>query len=286
MDSLLITHVSDESVLFVDGHIANDAGFNFFIDASFPAYAKAAGINTIVEAFYPPVSTNKTYATEAARVEAFIREGSFTCNMRQLTEAYGDANVYNMQYSVTPGWHATDLLPTFYNSFVSLDNIAANLIFNLVPLFKGISWAYQSYMTSFARTGNPNPNRAILNIPSAIQWNHPDSSGEKMGNVLNAGDLGFSYIQDTQNLKSRCDFWMEISAAVTSLGGYAPPGSVVSQNLVPVMNDVSVNLWALSMTLILAKMRMSSRGLEVRGKGVHLVYIFGCYEFMNLRRLA
>ncbi len=41
--------------------------------------------------------------------------------------------------------------------------------------------------------------------------------------------------------KTPCGFWREVAAAVTNLGGYAPPGSVVQQGLVTVGNDPSVN---------------------------------------------
>jgi hypothetical protein len=218
VDSLILSHVSDESVLFVDGHIQTDTEFTTFLDSIFPNYTLAAGLNAIVEEFYPPVSTNSTYATETDRVLAFVRESSFTCNVRHLTEAYGDSNVYNLQYSVTPGWHATDLLPTFFSAALSLDSLAEDLFFSLVPLFEGISWAYQSYLTSYIKNGDPNPDRAIFNIPSAIEWKHPESSGEQITGVLNVGDLGFSWISDTQNEKTPCDFWREVAAAATNLG--------------------------------------------------------------------
>lgn len=204
----MISHVADESILFVDGHIQTDAEFNAFIDVTFPAYTKEAGINAILEEFYPPVSTNDTYATETDRLLAFVRDSSFTCNTRYLTEAFGDANVWNMQYSVTPGWHATDLIPTFYNPFIDLDSFIEDLAFSVVPLLAGISVAYQSYFTSYIKTGDPNTDRLILDIPTTIQWNHPDSSGEEITGVLNVGDVGFSSVTDDQNEKTACDFWV------------------------------------------------------------------------------
>lgn len=139
MESLILSHVSDESVLFVDGHIQTDAEFTTFLDSIFPNYTLAAGLNAVVEEFYPPVSTNSKYATETDRVLAFVRESSFTCNVRHLTEAYGDSSVYNLQYFVTPGWHATDFLPTFFSEAPSLDSLAEEIFFSLVPLFEGIS---------------------------------------------------------------------------------------------------------------------------------------------------
>ncbi|RFU35110.1 hypothetical protein B7463_g1248, partial [Scytalidium lignicola] len=241
LDSLMISHVSDESGVFVDGHISTDTEFSTFVNTIFPNYTKIAGINTLIEETYPPVSTNHTYSTESARMEAFIRDSSFTCNTRYLTEAYGDSKCWNMQYSVSPGWHGTDLVPTFYSFALSVDSFLEGLAFTLVPLFLGITKAYQSYITSYITTGNPNTKRAILNIPSAISWPHPNSSGNLMSGVLNVGNLGFSTVSDTQNQNVSCEFWRQVAAAVTNLGGYAPPGSVVSQSLVHVPNNPSAN---------------------------------------------
>lgn len=195
-------------MLFVDGHVQTDADFNTFLEAILPNYALEAGLNALVEEFYPPVSTNDTYATETDRVIALLRDSSFTCYPRYLTEAYGDVKVWNLQYSVTPGYHATDLVPTFYSPFIDLDTFLEDLVFSVVPLMEGISESYQSYFTSFVKTGDPNSDRSIVNIPPTIEWNHPNSSGEEITGVLDVGDLGFSTVADSQNPKSACDFWI------------------------------------------------------------------------------
>ena len=38
------------------------------------------------------------------------------------------------------------------------------------------------------------------------------------------GEEAFSFISDTQNLMTNCDFWLNFKAAVTMGEGYAPPG--------------------------------------------------------------
>lgn len=103
LDSLIVSHVSDESSLFVDGHVTTDAEFTDFINGIFPNYTKTAGLTAKIEEFYPPVDTSNTYDTETDRVTAFLRDSSFTCNTRYLTDAYGSAGipVWNMQYSVS-----------------------------------------------------------------------------------------------------------------------------------------------------------------------------------------
>lgn len=67
------------------------------------------------------------------------------------------------------------------------------------------------------------------------------AGGDALTGVLDAGDLGFTLVEDAQTRKSRCGFWRDVAAAVTSLGGYAPPGSVVGTGLVPVTGDPSRN---------------------------------------------
>lgn len=106
----------------------------------------------------------------------------------------------------------------FYSFALTVNTLLENLAFTVVPLFKGITKAYQSYFVSYVKNGDPNTDRAWLNVPSAINWPHPTLGNEKLGNVLNVGDLGFSIISDTQNQKTACDFWKGVAAAGTNLG--------------------------------------------------------------------
>ena len=55
------------------------------------------------------------------------------------------------------------------------------------------------------------------------------------------GTLGFRLVTDEQTKRSRCDFWRDVAAGVTSLGGYAPPGSVVASGLVGELEGASRN---------------------------------------------
>ena len=240
LDSIIISHVSDEAEIFVDGHIQTDQEFDDYIDVAFPNYTIQAGVNAIIEKQYPPPGIGQAYLTETDRVKALVQDISFTCNTRYLSEAYAGVN-YNLQYSVTPGWHATDLLPTFYNADVSLSAFGASVPFPLIPIFGGFAEAYQSYLVSHAMTGDPNSHRLIINVPPTIPWGHPDASGNEITGVLNAGDLGFSYITDTENTQDVCDFWVQVEAAASAQGGYDAPGAVVNSSLVTISNNPSVN---------------------------------------------
>ena len=219
-----------------------DQQFNDFVDAAYPAYAKAGGVNAAIEAHYPPVmsGTVHNYTTERDRVKAVLGDSSFYCNVRYLSDAYNGKN-YNLQYSVTPGLHATDLLPTFYNLNVDLTTLSGDTSVALIPGFGSFAQAYQSYLVSHARSGDPNTYKKTINIPPAVTWPKPGNTGDALTGVLDATDLGFTLITDQDTKKSVCNFWVEVAAAVTDLGGYAPPGSVVPTTLVPVTNNASAN---------------------------------------------
>jgi carboxylesterase type B len=241
LDGLIISHTSNEATLFVDGHIETDAEFDAFLDSIFPPVALAAGVDTVVINQYPsPNAPNSPYATQTDRFTALIRDSCFTCAVRFLTDAYA-GKTYNLQYSVTPGWHATDLLPTFYDASLDLSILGDSIEIPLIPIFGGFATAYQSYLTSFVRSGDPNTYRAIFDIPTTLPWSTADTSADALSGVIDAGDLGFSWITDQDTTASACRFWQDLQAAVTELGGYSPPGAVVPQGLVAITGNPSAN---------------------------------------------
>ncbi|KAK1755691.1 putative esterase and lipase [Echria macrotheca] len=228
LDGAILSHTADESGLFVSGAIQTDAQFSTFLDAIFPNYTRAAGVTGKVEAFYPGLAKSNKYKTESARVSAFLRESCFTCSIRYLTTALGEPKVWSMQYSVFPGIHGSDLLPTFYSPLAAdVSSLVSMLMVPALGMFvSGISAALQSYFASFITTGDPNTRRAIWNLPPAISWSHPSCpEGEQASRgVLDVGNWGFGTVSDDQNLRAPCDFWADFAAAVTILGGYVPPG--------------------------------------------------------------
>lgn len=243
LESMILSHCANEATLFVNGAISTNADFSSFVGGIFPNYTRDNGILArVVDQMYPPVTSSKSsrFPSQSARTEALLRDSSFTCNIRHLNDALGDDRVYNMQYSVSPGWHGSDLFAVFYNSrFSSGDwsQVLAALVF--LPagiLYSGISWALQSYLTSYAITGDPNRRKATWNLPPAVRWGRPDSGrGEEVRGVLNVGNWFYSTVNDGQMPRAACDFWREFASAVTLSGGYAPPGAeIVPQKLVQV----------------------------------------------------
>lgn len=156
--------------------------------------------------------TVHNYTTEFDRTNALLGQSSFQCNVRYLSDAYAGKN-YNLQYSVTPGFHGTDLLPTFYNLNVDLTLFGDDESYPLIPGFGSFAQAYQSYLVSHARSGNPNTYAKTVNIPLAINWPKAGDSGDEITGVLNAGDAGFNLISDSQTTESICGFWREVAVS-------------------------------------------------------------------------
>ncbi|KAI0830043.1 alpha/beta-hydrolase [Hypoxylon sp. FL0890] len=126
--SLILSHSTAQSNVFVDDLVQTDSDFTRFVNAIFPNYTQVAGVTGKVDDFYA-VSGQSQYKLQTDRVQALLRDSSFTCNVRCPTESIGDSKVWNLQYGMSPGWHETDLLPTFFNSKFTgnswLDNLAA-----------------------------------------------------------------------------------------------------------------------------------------------------------------
>lgn len=89
-------------------------------------------------------------------------------------------------------------------------------------------------------TGNPNERRLYLSIPRTISWPKPNEvNSQFIRNVLNVGDFSFSIIDDEECPKDRFDFWTEIAAALTNIGGYAVPDAALEQRIIAFNGDPS-----------------------------------------------
>lgn len=200
LDSIIVSHVADEGSLFVPGPIDSDYA-STFLHGLFSDYAPKT-VQKLTE-LYTDSSSNATLLKSARDM---TRDGLFTCNTRRLVKAY-DRRSYLMQYSVSPGTHGADVGAIFY----SPDFFNAT-----IPLFA----AYQSYLASYALTGDPNELREKGTKPPTIHWPQVHNvNSEKIHNTLNVTETGFELIKDEQNLKSVCDLWDKALLSVTAGGG-------------------------------------------------------------------
>jgi hypothetical protein len=240
--------VIDEARLFLNPAIITDADFTTYLKNIWPAYAGPAGIISDIEKEYPRVnSSNSPFKTEVDKLLVFIDQSSFLCSTHALTKAYA-GRTYNVQFAATilgqNGTHGSDVLPTWYNPYASLDIAGTEIpIWAIAGAASAdISRDYQSYLVSHARTGDPNTYRLItpnittsnninstttngttsISTPSTIYWPKVDITPDWQyaTDVLNVTDSSFELITDRESNTTVCDFWVDIFTRATVVGGY------------------------------------------------------------------
>ena len=232
---MVVSHVGNETGSFIPDYIrsANNSDFDYFLKSMVPE-ASLSTIRDAIRAQYPV----SLYPDQRVRAMTVIRDSSFTCNTRQLFDAYSNVTkdgVYMMQYDLLGWWnldvHASDLLPLFWNTNINMTfwlQTCANL-----PAWKAglvdyavanISAAYQERFLRHAISGTPNnPSSSWWSAwsPAYVRnWLNPD--GMLKGVMEVGGDdffsgFGFSsWTTDYINTKTACDFWTEIAFNISS----------------------------------------------------------------------
>ncbi|MCJ1247550.1 hypothetical protein MMC30_004764 [Trapelia coarctata] len=235
LESIIVSHVANESGSFIPKYIQTEADVTTFIDDFLPE-DQLNEIRDAVQAQYP--ASGPPYdGDQRRRVENLIRDSTFTCNTRDLYDAY-KGKAWMMQYdflsSFNEAVHSADLLPTFWNSDVNITglietygNIPSWIASLVTPILTMYAAAYQSYFASHAISGNPNTQRD----DDTVEWLMGSDNGNEVTDVLETslGDpkVGLPFfIADTVdkiNSKDICDFWKEVAINITK---FAPsPGS-------------------------------------------------------------
>ncbi|KAK3080206.1 hypothetical protein LTS18_002846 [Coniosporium uncinatum] len=224
IDSLIISHVKDEARIFVAPELNTDDKLDEYFVTVFPAQPAGNPITQAVIAQYPRTDApGSPYTNVTGRDRAFVQDSSFVCYNRPLADAYL-GKTYNVQYSRGSGLHGADVSANFFNG--------GGLGAILDRGFPAFATSYQSYLTSFATSGDPNTNRVRTGRIPTIEWPLVKNAlgQDVLGNVLDAGER-FVLSEDPLTKNSTCGFWVEAVAALTTLGGYAPPGAVVPSRL-------------------------------------------------------
>ena len=236
-----MSHVANESGTFVPDFIRTKADFTAFVDDFLPELPLApvrAAIETQYPAQGPPYNGD-----QRARAGAVIRDSVFTCNTRQIYEAYKNRSIglYMLQYdflsSLNAALHASDLLPTFWNremdtaktleKLLQLPAFLANFFASLFDI-SGYAPGYQSYFASHAVSGNPNSARRW----NTVTWNNATDNGKEVTNVMETQFSAiFSFFDGTTvdhiNTRAACDFWTNVASQITNLmeiSGLGEPG--------------------------------------------------------------
>jgi len=198
--------------MFSDG-VPSDEAFTSIIEDAYGNFPEVK--NAILAQLPSPSSANAKIATQKSRMAAYMASSTFACHTRYLLDAYQPlTQTYMAQYSHSDGGHGSDLLALFppigKSGFtpLSLQFGAAD------PPSSNFTPAYRAYLTSHARGGNPN----TFKMAGTPEW-PPVKAGPVFSNVLEAGQTGFSLIEDQTNKAKDCKIWADAMAAVTNAKG-------------------------------------------------------------------
>lgn len=206
IQSIIVTHVSDEASAFVANSLKNNK--TFFEAQLLSTYGPNLKVKEAILKKYPTPGPESKFADEKARFTQYMQHQFFTCHVRTITNAYA-SNSWVGMYSRGTGKHGMDMKADFYNS----DNAPPKDD----PGFAQFAPAYQNYLLSHARTGDPNTLQQA-NGTGAVVWPKV-KVGATYGNVLEAGKAGFTIIDDKQTSAEECDIWTDVLAGVTKSGG-------------------------------------------------------------------
>lgn len=243
LDSIIVSHVYDEAGIFVNQHMDED-DYTSYLSAFMPETSLTSAISAI-ETQYPVSPTNVV-----AVWTNMTRDVSFTCNTRQLFDAYHSSNIptYMMQYAVDKNHmvsinggnqsialHGSDLIPTFWSQDIDLPtwfNSTCNALnitcpgtlelYAIAKFFAVFAPQYQKHLVSHAINGNPNPqdtvstftwSTATTTVSSSATYvaNVVQASPTFIGNIPRLGKPFFEDIQDDQTPNTVCDFWTQLA---------------------------------------------------------------------------
>ncbi|KAI5460510.1 carboxylesterase family protein [Mariannaea sp. PMI_226] len=209
--SAIISHCANEPKLFMPP-VSNKADLEKFLKEFLPGDSRDPQRDKIKKqycgGFWPD------YKACTAKM---IRDASFTCNTRDLFEAYASKS-YMMEYSFpTEGfaYHATDLIALFANSRDEVKTMLAKTLGNVTAgiyadvLNFNVRKNYQQYFASFAISGNPNTLQPTLPRHWSIA-----TGGEVLSNVMKVTGVFSNETRDDQNTKTSCDFWIGIAKEI------------------------------------------------------------------------
>lgn len=242
LDSLVISHVFNESGSFVPDWIRSMTDFETFLTNFMPRdeYSKQ---RSAISAQYP---TTRYLGDNGPRERAHdvIQDSSFICNTRFLFDAYHGASpatpAYMMQYAFGQNYgaavHAADLFPTFLNKDASkkafikymketirltVSEFWIGVLFGLEQSLAGI---YQAYLASFATSGRPQP-ASLTAWDSAV-------AGEQLSSVMEVSLWGWNNkYTDSQSSESICSFWRNMTYWVENTARSAELPTLLTQNI-------------------------------------------------------
>lgn len=215
IESIISSYVTNEGGGFADSSITDDEKFDQLILSTYGNSNETAWIKDQAKKLWPPISApGSPYKTERERLGRHVSEGSFTCHNRLIADAY-PGKVWTVHYAVPPAGHGSDQVATFFNP-------ANPQYASMTASEREGRAAFQSYLTSFARSGDPNKFR---NEGVTVEWPVTKGlEGVTLKDTLRVDSLkgreGFRLVDDDElQAKERCKFWSDVQVSVAkSLG--------------------------------------------------------------------
>ncbi|KAK7229406.1 hypothetical protein V2G26_001576 [Clonostachys chloroleuca] len=228
VSSAIISHTWNEQYSFIPKYVNNEETFNTFLGLFLPGDDLATQRQKIRNQY----DCRKDYDSNWKRcIGVVIRDASFTCNTRDLFTAYSGKS-YMLRYAFPlkeVAVHASDLIALFANSQAEAKTLLLKSTDQINEFFagiyadrlvnSGISEAYQTYLASFAMSGDPNTlgHPGVYGVPSPT-WPKADGSGNDLKDVLSvqmpSGQAAFTFITDEQNTKPACAFWTNLAQEI------------------------------------------------------------------------
>jgi carboxylesterase type B len=227
--SSIISHCENEAHSFTPKNVESQAAFDKFVEVFLPGSAVTAQRQKIRQRYdctQSPFSGNFK-----ACIGAVIQDAFFTCNTRNLFNAYPTVSRMLSYSFPLPklAYHASDLIPLFMNDRDEAERLLRKVglskfqaMFYVTSLDQIVSPIYQNYLASFAVSSNPNSN--VGGLPSLLDltdWPVAEGDGNELSKVLQVrfsfGQEPFVLFSDGQNTKATCDFWTDIAKGIVSL---------------------------------------------------------------------
>lgn len=181
-------HNSNEGAIFGSPLVTTEASYLDYLDQLLPnaAYNVLRYVNG---ALYPPTfNGSQPYTNEAEREISLITDAAFICNARYIDLAYARLGAIGYYFDVSPGYHAQDLVYTFFNDG---GTVAGSYDVNIT-----LARQMQRTFTNFAQTGNPDGPGGLPPLP----WYSADSE-------LLSVDKGVRVVDSAAT--PQCDWWQE-----------------------------------------------------------------------------
>lgn len=200
--SVLLGHMSHEGILFTDPTLILNSQVDSLIRNNFPQ--SNAKILQDIENQYPEPGLFRTFLTNFERVSTLIGEYSVTCNTRYLAAAF-PGKAWGYQFSFPPGIHGFDLIFAFWRTDLNIGQLLQIDIDIDFVTQKNLATGFQSYLTSFVRSGDPNTYRESGSLPPTQVF--PKATVGDSVTVLDVDVFGYSVASDPDTPKARCAYW-------------------------------------------------------------------------------